>query len=193
MPRAGLDAGTVTAAAATLADEEGLAGLAMNAVAARLGVKTPSLYKHVEGIADLTRRIAILAADELGDELRDALQGRSGRDALGAAAQTVRSYVRRHPGRYDATVGIRPDGPHDPLAIALDRTLGSFAAALHGYTLDPADEVHALRMLRSVLHGFATIEASGGFQMATDVDPSLTWIVGFLDHGFLSIENKAVR
>jgi hypothetical protein len=68
--------------------------------------------------------------------------------------------------------------------VALDRTMASFAAALRAYALDSADEVHALRMLRSVLHGFATLEASDGFQMATDVDASFTWMVDFLDLGF---------
>lgn len=70
------------------------------------------------------------------------------------------------------------------LALALERTLASFAAALRGYALDPADEVHALRMHRSVLHGFATIEVSGGFQFGTDVDASFAWMVDFLDRGF---------
>lgn len=183
MPRAGLDAAAVTEAAAALVDEIGLAGLSMSTVADRLGVKPPSLYKHVHGLDDLTRRIAIAAATELGDDLRDAMQGRAGRDALEAAAQAVRQYVRHHPGRYDATVGIRPTGADDPLALALERTLASFAAALRGYSLDPADEVHALRMLRSVLHGFATIEVSGGFQFGTDVDASFEWMVDFLDRG----------
>jgi AcrR family transcriptional regulator len=173
----------VTDTAAVLADEIGLPQLSMSVVAERLGVKTPSLYKHVEGLADLTRRIALLAATELGDALRDAMQGRAGRDALEAAAQEVRRYVQQHPGRYAATVGIRPTGADDPLALALERTLDSFAAALRGYALDPADEIHALRMLRSVLHGFATLEASDGFQMGTDVDESFGWMIDFLDRG----------
>lgn len=183
VPRAGLDAAAVTEAAATLADEIGLARVSMSTVADRLGVKSPSLYKHVQGLDDLVRRIAILAATELGDDLRGAMQGRAGRDALEAAAQAVRRYVQHHPGRYDATVGIRPTGADDPLALALERTLASFAAALRGYALDPADEVHALRMLRSVLHGFASIEVSGGFQFGTDVDASFAWMVDFLDRG----------
>ncbi|MEV7759446.1 MULTISPECIES: TetR/AcrR family transcriptional regulator [Curtobacterium] len=184
MPRAGLDPATVTEAAATLADEIGLAQLSMSLVADRLGVKAPSLYKHVDGLGDLTRRIAILGANELGDALRDAMQGRSGRSALEAAVQTVRRSVQEHPARYQAAVGVRPTGADDPLAVALGRTLASFAAALRDYPLDPADEVHALRVLRSVLHGFATIEASGGFQMDTDVDASAAWMVDFLDRGF---------
>ena len=183
MPRAGLDPGVVTEAAATLADEVGLAHLNMSLVAERLGVRGPSLYKHVEGLADLTHRIAVLAATELGEELRDAMQGRAGGDALAAAARTIRAYVRQHPGRYAATVGVRPTGPDDPLTVALERTLASFAAVLHGYRLEPADEIHALRMLRSVLHGFATLEASDGFRMDADVEASFTWMVGFVDRG----------
>ncbi len=183
MPRAGLDPAVVTRAAADVADEVGLVRLSMSLVAERLGVRGPSLYKHVEGLTDLTRRIAVLAATELGDELRDAMQGLAGTDALAAAAQTTRAYVMRHPGRYAATVGIRPDGPDDPLAVALARTLDSFAAVLRGYRLPPGDTIHALRMLRSVLHGFATLEASDGFQMGTDVDESFAWMVAFVDRG----------
>ena len=119
MPRAGLDAATVTEAGAALADEIGLAGLSMGAVAERLGVKTPSLYKHVASLADLQHRIAVLATTEAGDAMRDATQGRSGSQALAAAAQALRDYVKQHPGRYAATTGARPTGPDDPLIPAL--------------------------------------------------------------------------
>lgn len=183
MARAGLDPQTVTAAGAALADEIGLAHLSMSVVAERLGVKTPSLYKHVAGLADLVHRIAILAATEVGDALREATQGRAGSEALTAAGQALRSYVTDHPGRYAATVGARPTGPEDPLGPALQRTLTSLGAVLHGYRLDPADEVHALRLLRSVLHGFATLEAADGFQMSTDVDTSFAWVLDVVDHG----------
>ena len=183
MPRAGLDPAVVVAAAATLADEVGLASVTMGALAERLGVRAPSLYKHVEGQADLQRRIAALAVTELGDALRDALQGRSGRDALAAAARTVRAFVIEHPGRYAATVRLDVQGPDDPLGAAGDRVLGSLAAVLRGYDVAPDDGVHALRMLRSLLHGFAVIETAGGFQMDTDVDASFDWLVDFLDRG----------
>jgi AcrR family transcriptional regulator len=183
MPRAGLDAATVTEAAAAVADEIGLGGLSMSLVAERLGVKTPSLYKHVDGLASLTHGIAVLGATEAGDALRDAMQGVSGGDALTAAAQALRTYVKQHPGRYAATTGARPTGPDDPLIPALDRSLSSLAAVLQGYRLDPGDTIHALRMLRSVLHGFATLEAADGFQMGTDVDESFLWLIAFLDRG----------
>ncbi|KAA0021485.1 TetR/AcrR family transcriptional regulator [Antrihabitans cavernicola] len=196
MPRAGLVAASVTEAGAELVDEVGVAALSMGMLAQRLGVKTPSLYKHVDGLDDLKHRIAVLAAIELGDAVRDATQGRAGRDSLVAAAQAMRTYVQQHPGRYAAGNLARVIGADDPLAPAIDRMLDSFSAALHGYQLDPNVQIHALRMLRSLLHGFATLESMGGFQLDTNVDDSFSWMVDLVDHGLqaaapLTVERAA--
>ncbi|HEY0237751.1 MAG TPA: WHG domain-containing protein [Friedmanniella sp.] len=186
MPRAGLDPATVTEAGAALADEVGFARLSMGLLAERLGVKTPSLYKHVDNLADLSHRIAVLAAVELGDALRDATQGRAGTDALVAAAQAMRTYVVEHPGRYAAGNDVPPGGPDDPLSVAGNRVLASLSAVLRGYALAPDQEIHALRTLRSALHGFAVLESEGGFRFAADVDASFTWLVHLLDQGLRS-------
>ncbi|SMH46482.1 transcriptional regulator, TetR family [Rathayibacter oskolensis] len=183
MPRAGLDAAIVTEAAAALADERGLSRLSMSAVAERLGVRTPSLYKHVDGLAALEHRIAVGAATDVGDTVRDATQGRAGGEALLAAAQALRGYVRQHPGRYAATTGVRAWGADDPLTPALERSLDSLAAVLRGYRLDAEDETHALRLLRSVLHGFVTLEEESGFQRTTDVEDSFLWMIDLVDQG----------
>jgi AcrR family transcriptional regulator len=183
MPRAGLDPAAVTEAGAALADEIGFDRLSMGLVAERLGVKTPSLYKHVTGLADLAHRIAVVATTELGDAVRDATQGRAGSDALAAAASAMRTYVKEHPGRYAAGNAVRASGPDDPLTKAGDRVLGSLAAVLRGYQLDPGQEIHALRTLRSLLHGFATLEVAGGFQIAVDVDESFAWMMHLVDQG----------
>jgi AcrR family transcriptional regulator len=152
-------------------------------VAKRLGVRTPSLYKHVTSQADLAHRIAVLAMGELADAIRDATQGRSGKEALVAGAHAMRTYVLEHPGRYAAGNAALVTGPDDPLVPAIGRVLASWAAMLHGYRLDPDQEIHALRMLRSILHGFATLQAIGSFQIDADVDDSFTWMLGFIDLG----------
>ena len=187
MPRAGLATASVTEAGAALVDDVGFEHLSMGLLAQRLGIKTPSLYKHVTSQADLAHRIAVLAANELADATRDATQGRAGSEALTAGAQAIRTYVRAHPGRYAAGNAARPTGPDDPLVPALDRVLDSWAAMLHGYRLDPGHQVHALRMLRSILQGFATTEAAGGFQLDTSVDESFTWTISFLDRGLQAL------
>jgi AcrR family transcriptional regulator len=183
MPRAGLGPVSVTEAGAALVDEVGFDNLSMGLLAERLGVKTPSLYKHVAGQADLAHRIAVLAMTELADAIRDATQGRSGSEALIAGAHAMRTYVREHPGRYAAGNAAIVTGPDDPLIPAVGRVLASWAAMLHGYRLDPDQEIHALRMLRSILHGFSALEVMGSFQINTDVDDSFAWMLGFIDLG----------
>ncbi|MEV5827620.1 WHG domain-containing protein [Spirillospora sp. NPDC052242] len=187
MPRAGLDAAAVVAAGADLADEVGFAGLTMSMVAQRVGVRTPSLYKHVNGQEDLNRRIAALALGEAADAVGGAIQGYAGRDALAAAARAFRAFVLEHPGRYAATIGVEPSGPDDPMAAAGARLLGAFMAVLRGYEIGEADVDHALRLLRSLFHGFATLQSGGGFQWSADVDESFEWLIAFADRGLRTL------
>jgi AcrR family transcriptional regulator len=183
VPRAGLTGDDVVASAAGLADEIGYAGLTMGLLAGRLGVRPPSLYKHVGGLADLQHRVAALAMAELGEVIRDAVQGKAGPDALAALMSAVRAYVTAHPGRYTATIGAEPSGPDDPLLAAGARVINSITAVLRGYGVNDADMDHALRTIRSTMHGFAMLEASRGFQWEADPDESFAWMIRFIDRG----------
>jgi AcrR family transcriptional regulator len=191
VPRGGLSPASVTETGAALADEVGFDQLSMGLVAQRLEIKTPSLYNHVENLSDLVHRIAVLAANELGDALQEAIAGRAGSDALVAAALAMRTYVNQHPGRYAAGNHVRPGGPDDPLTPAINRMLAALSAVLRGYDLDPSQEIHALRMLRSWLHGFATLEVEGGFRFDTDVDESFLWTVHLIDLGLQSSREQS--
>jgi len=186
VPRAGLSGGEVVAAAAGLADEIGYAGLTMGLLAERLGVRPPSLYKHVGGLDDLQHQLATLAMTEVGEVIRDAVQGLAGADALAALLHAIRGYVTQHPGRYMATAGgggavLR--GPDDPLLAASARVLATIAAVLRGYGIAEDEMDHAIRTIRCTIHGFAMLEASGGFQWSNDPDESFEWMIRFIDRG----------
>ncbi|MEV0408489.1 TetR/AcrR family transcriptional regulator [Actinoallomurus sp. NPDC050550] len=183
MPRGRLTATDVVRAGAELADEVGYQDLAMGALAQRLGVRTPSLYKHVDGLDDLRRRIAALAMTELGEAVRAAIQGNAGSDALAAFARAFATYVTAHPGRYTATIGAELTGPGDDLYDASARVLESMAAILRGYGVEESEMDHALRTLRCLFHGFAALQASNGFQWSGGVDESFDWMIGFVDRG----------
>lgn len=171
------------AAGAALADKIGFTELTLGRLARRLGVRAPSLYNHIAGQDDLHRRIAALALTEAAKAVGLATQGRAGRHALAAAARALRDFVLRHPGRYAATIGLTPTGPDDPIAVAEARGLGSFEAALRGYDIPPEQMTHTLRALRSAFHGFASLQAAGGFQWSTDVDESFEWLIDLIDRG----------
>jgi AcrR family transcriptional regulator len=183
VPRAGLTGDDVVAAAAGLADEAGFGAVTMGLLADRLGVRPPSLYKHVGGLADLQHRLATLAMTEFGEVIRDAVQGRAGMDALAAALNAARAYVTAHPGRYAATTGAGFTGPDDPLLAAATRVIDTIAAVLRGYGISEDEMDHAIRTIRCTMHGFAMLEASQGFQWSGDPDESFDWMIRFLDRG----------
>ncbi len=183
MPRAGLTRADVVTAAAGLADEIGYQQLTMEALAQRLGIRPPSLYKHVADLADLRHRIATLAITELGDQIRDAMQGRSGLDALTGCFTAYREYVSAHPGRYTATIGAQFTGPGDPLLAASARVVDSIAAVLRGYDIGEQEMDHAMRTIRCTIHGFAALQAAGAFQWSGDPGESFTWMIHFMDRG----------
>jgi AcrR family transcriptional regulator len=183
LPRAGLTSTAVVAAGAELADEVEFQNVTMGLLAERLGVRTPSLYKHVDSLAALQRGIAILAMNQLGEAVGAAVQGLAGRDALAAFATATREYVVTHPGRYTATVGAGVSGADDPLDVASRRAIGSLAAVLRGYGIADDEMDHALRAVRSILHGFAILQAGNGFQWSADPDVSFEWMIAFVDRG----------
>lgn len=171
--------------AARLADEVGLDRLTLAALANRLGVALPSLYKHVRGADELNQKLAALATAELADALTAAAAGRAGGDALRAVAAAYRDYARRHPGRYPAAQRS-PDADDPDHVAASDRAVGAIYAILRGYGLDGDDAVDATRTLRSALHGFLALEATGGFGLPRDVDRSYDRLVAGLDVAFRS-------
>ncbi len=180
MPRAGLSRPAVVAAAAELADENGWDRLTLAALAGRLGVRLPSLYKHIDSLDGLRRDIAVLAVTELGAALGEAAVGRAGRDALHSMAAAWRAYAAGRPGRYAATVRAPAADDAEHLAAA-DGVLRTVLAVLAGYGLSGDDAIDATRALRASLHGFAALEAGGGFGLPVDVDRSFTRLVDGFD------------
>lgn len=170
MPRVGLSPDAVVDAAIAVIDADGPDALSLAAVASRTGVATPSLYKHVSSLDALRGRVQLRVITELGDALAEAVLGRSTDDALRALMNAYRDYAVTHPHRY-AALPQQPR-PEPELAAAGARTIEVIMAVLRGYGLAGAEAVHATRCLRAAMHGFASLQISGGFQLAEDVDES---------------------
>ena len=179
MPRAGLTRQVVVAEAATMVDESGFEGLTLAALAGRLGVRQPSLYKHIDGMAALRRDIAIGAARELTEILRRAAVGRARGDAIAAIAAAQRAWALAHPGRYQVSQASPPPGDAEHELVAADY-LGLLTDVLSGFGLAGHDAIDAIRALRSAVHGFVTLESSGAFAMPYDIDRSFARMVAAL-------------
>jgi AcrR family transcriptional regulator len=229
-----LDRAAVVQAAVELLDSEGPQGLSLKALAARLGVQTPSLYNHVAGMPGLLGALALRNAEELAACMGEAAMGRSGAAAVMAVAEAYRGYIKRHAGLYMASLraagtgrvpgaegspgpfggagpvvdagvpgpladagaagrspaeapgkgrqGQTPRGAEE-LAAAEERVVRIVLAVLLPFGLEGVEAVHAVRGLRSLVHGFATLEVAGGFGLPLDCDESFRRLVDWFVAG----------
>ncbi|GAA3536168.1 TetR/AcrR family transcriptional regulator [Streptomyces osmaniensis] len=172
MARVGLTTERLVRAGAELADEIGFEQVTASELARRFDVKVASLYSHVKNSQDLKTRIALFALEELADRAADAVAGRAGKDALVAFANVYRDYGLEHPGR--AAAARMTLDPETAAASAGARHAQMTRAILRGYDLTEPDATHAVRLLGSVFHGYASLELAGGFSHSAP-DSEETW------------------
>lgn len=163
-----------------MADEVGLSQLTLAALAQRLGVRQPSLYKHIDSMAGLHRDIAVNAKRALGEVLARASVGRSGADAITAMSYSYREWALRHPARYEASNLMPAAGDVEDEAVSV-AAIQVIADVLTAYHLEGDDAVDAIRAFRSTLHGFVSYETAGAFRWSADVNRSFERLV----HGFI--------
>ncbi len=173
--RAGLTTTKVVDAALELVDEQGVTGLTLAAVAARTGVATPSLYKHVASLGELRGHLGVRVLEDMTARFTEAVLGLAGSDAVEALMHAYRAYVADHPNRYAVV-------PMNPLHDELQRNAGVklmevLLATLRSYGLEGSEAVHATRRLRVIVHGFASIESGGGFGLPEGLDDTYDQLV----------------
>ena len=190
MPRAGLTPERIVWQAAIVADEVGLDRLTLAAVAPRCGVSLPGLYKHVSGLDEVRRGIAVAAVRDLTAVIAAAAAGVSGQAALQAISTAYRTYARQHPGRYAASVTAPADGDQE-LTDAASGAFQVLAATFQGYQLDGEQLIHAVRMWRAACHGIVALEAAGGFGLPESVDVTFGYLTGALDAAFRDLGSPA--
>lgn len=180
MPRAGLTPEVIVTEAAVLCDRDGLEALTLADLAAQLGVRSPSLYKHLDGLPDLRRRLSERGLRELAAALAPAGEATSASARLRELGTAYRQFAQARPGLYAATLRAPGDDEPEMLAAASDLT-AVVLADLAAFGLPEDDLVHAARAVRSALHGFVALEAAGGFGLPQSVDASFELMLEDLD------------
>lgn len=166
-----IDLARVVQVALALADEQGFEAVTLADVAAQLGIRIPSLYNYIANLQGLRHEMTLWGVRQLGDQLRRAAVGKAGEDAILALATAYRAFAHAHPGIYSATQRApKPDEPD--IAASAQEIIDIVAAVLQPYGFSGDETIHAIRALRSVLHGFVDLETSGGFGLSVDRDES---------------------
>jgi AcrR family transcriptional regulator len=171
--KVGLDREQVVTAAAELLEAGGPPTLA--ALADRLGVRTQSLYAHVDGADGLRRELALYSLARLTERLRTAAIGVAGRDAIAAIVGAYVSFAADHPGLYAAS--MRAPGDDPDLRAAIGDAMEPLNLVFASYGLDPSEASHWYRMVFSCVYGFAALRRDGLMTMPGDPEETVARIV----------------
>jgi AcrR family transcriptional regulator len=153
-------------AARELVERGGVDALTMQAVAERVGVRAPSLYKRVAGRPELLRLVADQVAAELAEALDAAVDGSDPAADLRSLAAAFRAFARRHPTTYPLLFDARRGGPSPEARDHASEAVRRVVAKLAG----PERELAAARMVVAWANGFVGMELAGAFQLGGDVE-----------------------
>jgi AcrR family transcriptional regulator len=145
--------------AESLLETEGPEALTMRRVAAEMGIRAPSLYKHVSGKDDIEAGLQERALRDIAVDL-----ARAGAD-LPAVAAAYRRWAHAHRGLYE--LATRRPLRRDVIPAEVEQAAAAPIVAAAG-----GDE-HRARALWALAHGLVDLELAGRYPPGADLDQ--TW------------------
>ena len=172
----------ITAAAREILETQGHAGLTMQAVADRVGVRAPSLYKRVRNRDDLVRIVTEATVRDMGEKLHALPVTTDTRLDLTEFAHALRAFAKTCPNAFrlimgsgPVTVALEPD-----LLVHVLAPLFRIATELAG----PDQALETARTLTAWAGGFITMELAGAFNLGGDVEGAFNYGIAHLARAF---------
>lgn len=180
--RARITREAVLMAAVQVADTEGGEAVTIAAVSKALGIKPPSLYNHIGSLEELRAMVAAYTLRNLNEQLGEAVQGLSGKEAVRAFSHRYMSFAREHPGLYE-TVQSLTALQEEEIKQPSEQLVQLCLDMLEPFQLPEPQGIHAVRGLRSLIHGFISLERMSGFGIPLEVRDSFEYNLDLLFAG----------
>lgn len=158
----GLNKDAVVAAAKQFIEQKGCDNFSMRALAENLGIKTASLYSHIENMEKLFTEVGLSALKQQRNEIIKEVGDKRRDDAVRAAAASYRRFAAQHTELYKLIMQM-PRSEDEVLKEAASMTAEPFMLILNDYEIGEAQKMHWQRALRGVMHGFVSEEQAGYF------------------------------
>ena len=130
------------------------------------------LYNHVKSLDDLLTSASECAAARMKELLFSAKQGKYADAAVYAVADAYRRFAKEQKGLYRLVMSSSGRMAEDGHPVA-EAMVAPLVDLLSAYALDAERAIHWQRVLRSIMHGFVSLEEAGFFQRAAaDADQS---------------------
>ena len=181
----------VVAAGLACIQEEGPEALNVNRVAQRLGIRTPSLYNHVDGADDLRQAVVLEVLDRSGKDivLGEAEQA-SPQGFIRALALGLRRFAKNNANLYLFMMAAPVKWDAQPFSPHWSRTMEAFGASVQGFGFKGPEQLHATRFVLASIQGYIRLELRGSMAEHADEDASFGWMI---DAMLLALEAMAAR
>lgn len=182
-----LDKAIILDVAAKMTDEKGIANITLKSLAEELGVKSPSLYKHIKGLDELHKELMLYSWKLLEKDMMKAAIGKAKDDAIIAMCYAYRNFVKLHGGLFETMQWYNMYKSDEHLQ-ATDELVSILFQVLDGYDLLEEQKVHIVRMLRGFLQGFLSIENHDGFGNSLTIDDTFDFALQILLNGIHNLK-----
>jgi AcrR family transcriptional regulator len=184
MPRSGIVKEDIVRVAAQIIEESGEGKLTLREVSERLDIKSPSLYNHVGGLAELKDEVSLYVMERLREYIVRSTIGRTGLDAMKAMGHAFIRFAKEHARLYETVqwMNIGDNVGHGSLFADVVQLVYDTAGSLGVSELEAS---HIIRTVRSLAQGFASVEVHGGFSHPSSIESSFEYAV---DMFFLGVK-----
>lgn len=180
--KAGVDKKIILETAANMADARGCSDITLKELALELGIKPPSLYKHISGLEELNKELMLYGWEMLEAEILRAAVGKTKDDAIISVCHTYRNFALKHKGLFDAMQWYNMYQSDEHLQVT-EGIINILFQVLDAYGVNEEQKVHIVRMIRGLLQGFLSIENHGGYGNPVSVDTTFDFAVHTLING----------
>lgn len=179
MSRKGLDIETIVKTATELTDEKGFDRLTIKEVSERLGIKSPSLYNHVGSLSELKELVSSYVMEQVRDGMVKASMGQNGVEALKEMGRYYIRFAREHGRLYEIIqwMNVGTEEQSEAIFSGVMDLICDMAGELGVSELEAA---HIIRTVRSLAHGFASVESHDGFTYPSSVESSYEYALDLL-------------
>ncbi|MFZ1397585.1 MAG: TetR/AcrR family transcriptional regulator [Candidatus Promineifilaceae bacterium] len=164
-----VDQETIVTQAWLLIEAAGAENLSLSKLAAQLGVKAPSLYRHVGSKTGLLQAVNLYTSQQLVAKLNEAAAQASGdaREQIAAIMHSYRRFALAHPHTYALAFTHTDDAlrPDEDVLEQLALPLQQLITAVSG----PEKSLAALRGAMALVHGFVMLELHGQLRRGGDL------------------------
>ena len=186
MTRVGLDQITVITRAAQLVNQMGMEQVTLKMLAESLGVKSPSLYNHIEGLDDLKKQLMLYGWSQAEEQILHSVIGLSGYDAVKAMCFAFYDYALKNPGVFDVMLWYNKfqDDETEQATSGLLTVIFKITKSLN---IPDTYCFHLIRTFRGFLEGFFLLVNHGSFGHSLPMADSFGLSVSILIEGIRAL------